>query len=502
MEGHGASAYAGPMSTGASFDLVVRGAQVADGLGGPLRLADVAVRGDRIAAVGAVEGRGGVEVDGTGKVLAPGFVDVHTHDDWAVLTSPEHACKVLQGCTSIVVGNCGTSIAPGGDEMISRGAGYSTVAEYLGALDNEPASVNTAALVGHGSVRTSVIGLRDNRPATDSELAAMRALVEQAMVDGAVGLSSGLIYEPGKYAPEAELVALAGVAAAAGALYTTHMRNEGVGLLDSIAETVRLAEQTGARVQISHHKASGRGAWGLVAQSLALIDAACAAGLDVMADQYPYTRGSTLLEQIVRAGELHGFGPEGDLTPAQVLIGAAPHHPEWEGRTLMDLAAEWGCEGREAADRVVAEEGRGCIVVLDTMTEADVETVMAHPSTLIGSDGIPLGGKPHPRLHHTFPRVLGHYTRDRGVLSLETAIARMTGLSARRFGLLDRGEVRAGAFADLVLLDPDTVADTGTFTDPTSVPAGIERVWVNGVCVAADGQHTGERPGRALRFSR
>jgi N-acyl-D-amino-acid deacylase len=215
MEGHGASAYAGPMSTGASFDLVVRGAQVADGLGGPLRLADVAVRGDRIAAVGAVEGRGGVEVDGTGKVLAPGFVDVHTHDDWAVLTSPEHACKVLQGCTSIVVGNCGTSIAPGGDEMISRGAGYSTVAEYLGALDNEPASVNTAALVGHGSVRTSVIGLRDNRPATDSELAAMRALVEQAMVDGAVGLSSGLIYEPGKYAPEAELVALAGVAAAA-----------------------------------------------------------------------------------------------------------------------------------------------------------------------------------------------------------------------------------------------------------------------------------------------
>ena len=206
------------MTTGASFDLVVRGAQVADGSGGPLRRADVAVRGDRIVAVGAVAGRGGVEIDGTGKVLAPGFVDVHTHDDWAVLSAPEHACKVLQGCTTVVVGNCGTSIAPGGDEMIGRGAGFATVAAYLAALDRDPASVNTAALVGHGSVRTAVIGLRDDRPATDAELAAMCAHVEQAMADGALGLSTGLIYEPGKYAPEDELVVLAGVAAAAGGL--------------------------------------------------------------------------------------------------------------------------------------------------------------------------------------------------------------------------------------------------------------------------------------------
>ncbi len=487
------------MSTGAAFDLVIRGAQVADGLGAPLALADVAVRGDRIVAVGAVDGRGGVEVDGTGRVLAPGFVDVHTHDDWAVLSDPRHACKVLQGCTSIVVGNCGTSIAPGTDGMISSGGAFATIADYLAALDREPASVNTAALLGHGSVRSAVIGLRDDRPATTAELAAMTTLVEQGMADGAVGFSTGLIYEPGKYAPESELILLAGVAAAAGGLYTTHMRNEGVGLLHSIAETVRLAEQTGARVQISHHKASGRGAWGLVGQSLALIDAAAARGVDVMADQYPYTRGSTLLEQVVRAGELHGFGPEGDLTPAQVLIGAAPHHPEWEGRTLDDLGHEWGCDGVRAAELVVEAEGRGCIVVLDTMTEADVETVMAHHSTLIGSDGIPLGGKPHPRLHHTFPRVLGHYSRERGVLPLETAIARMTGLSARRFGLTDRGEVTAGAFADLVLFDPATITDTGTFTDPTTVPAGIDRVWVNGVCVAADGEHTGARPGKALR---
>ena len=488
------------MSAGGEFDLVVRDALVADGMGGPLVPADVAVRGDRIVGVGVIDGRGGVEVDGAGCVLAPGFVDVHTHDDWAVLSAPEHACKVLQGCTTVVVGNCGTSIAPGGDEMIGRGAGFATVAAYLAALDRDPASVNTAALVGHGSVRTAVIGLRDDRPATDAELAAMCAHVEQAMADGALGLSTGLIYEPGKYAPEDELVVLAGVAAAAGGIYTTHMRNEGVGLLESVAETVRVAERTGARVQISHHKASGRGAWGLVHQSLALIDAAVASGLDVMADQYPYTRGSTLLEQIVRAGELHGFGPEGDLSPAQVLIGAAPHHPEWEGRTLTDLAAEWGCDGREAADRVVEAEGRGCIVVLDTMTEDDVETVMAHRSTLVGSDGIPLGGKPHPRLHHTFPRVLGHYVRDRGVFDLPTAIAHMSGLSAQRFGLADRGVVRAGAFADMVLFDPATIADTGTFSEPTTVPAGIARVWVNGVCVAADGEHTGARPGAALRL--
>ena len=487
------------MAAGAEYDLVIRGAEVAGGLGRPLLAADVAVVGDRIAAVGDVPGRGGVEVDGTGKVLAPGFIDVHTHDDWAVLSEPDHACKVLQGCTTIVVGNCGTSVAPGGDRMVAGGGGFATIGGYLDHLAANPASVNTAALVGHGSIRTAVIGLRDHRPATPAELAAMRGHVEQAMADGAVGLSTGLIYEPGKYAPEAELQDMAEVAAAAGGIYATHMRNEGRGLLDSVAETLRVAQRTGGKVQISHHKASGRGAWGLVTQSLAMIDAAIEAGVDVMADQYPYTRGSTLLEQVVRNGGLDGTSEEEDLTPGQVLIGAAPHHPEWEGLTLAELGAQWGCTGREAADRVLEGEGRACMVILDTMTEADVETVMAHPSTIIGSDGIPLGGKPHPRLHHTFPRVLGHYVRERHVLDLPDAIARMTGRSALRFGLVDRGVIREGAFADLVLFDPTAVADTGTFADPTTVPAGIEKVWVNGVCVAADGAHTGARPGRPLR---
>lgn len=484
-----------------SPDLVIRGATVLDGTGAQPAVADVAVKDARIVGVGEVDGRGGVEVDGRGLCLSPGFVDVHTHDDGAVLWEPTIPAKVLQGVTSVVVGNCGWSPAPSRPVEGGLVPGFATHAAYLAHLDAEPASVNVSSLTGHNTIRTAVIGFSDTRAPTGGEVAEMEAAVDEGMQAGAVGFSTGLAYEPGRFAETAEVIALARRAAAAGGLYTTHMRDEAGGLLDSVAEAIRVGEEAGLPVQISHHKAAGRENWGRVRDSIAMIEAARERGLDVMADQYPYTRGSTILQQVVAAGGLEGPSPFGHVMPEALLLASAPKHPEWEGRTLAEIAAAEGVDARTMADRIVASESVGALVVLDMMDEDDVCLVMAHPTTMIGSDGVPGGSRPHPRLHHTFPRVLARYVREKGVLDLPTAIHRMTGMPAARFGLADRGVLRTGAFADMVLFDAATIADTGTYDNPMTVPDGIDGVWVNGRRVAADGVHSGDRPGRTLRRS-
>ena len=287
--------------------------------------------------------------------------------------------------------------------------------------------------------------------------------------------------------------------ARAGGVYATHMRNESEGLVDSIDESIAVSEATGVPLQISHLKASGRANWGAVVEALARIDEARAGGVDVMADQYPYTRGSTLLEQIVNAGALDGPSAFAHVEPRHLLIAAAPGHPEWEGRDIEEIAVAEGVSGREMADRIVEAEGRRCFVVIDSMDETDVRTVMAHPAVMTGSDGVPGGSRPHPRLHHTYPRVLGRYSREEGLLELADAVHRMTGMPAARFGFADRGVIRAGAYADLVLFDTEKIIYTGTYTDPTTVPQGIVGVWVNGEQVVRDGAVTGARPGRVVR---
>jgi N-acyl-D-amino-acid deacylase len=316
-----------------------------------------------------------------------------------------------------------------------------------------------------------------------------------------VGLSTGLIYEPGRYARTEELIALVRELGPGGGLYATHMRNEADALLPAVAEAIRIGEEAGAPVQISHHKASGRANWGKVRESLRLIGEARGRGVDVTADQYPYTAGSTSLAAVVQNGAFRADSPGGigRMSATDVLIASAPVHPEWEGLRLSDLAGRWGLADEEAARRVIAEEGEGCFVVIFTMDEADVRTVLAHPTTMIGSDGVPAGSKPHPRLYGCFPRVLGRYVREERVIDLPAAIHRMTGMPAAKFRLADRGLVRAGAFADLVVFDPATIAETGTYEDPRRFPAGIRAVYVNGTPVARDGRHTGARPGRAVR---
>jgi N-acyl-D-amino-acid deacylase len=488
------------------YDLVIRNGSVFDGTGAEPIAADIGVAGDRIRAIRSIPERGAIEIDATGLAVTPGFIDVHSHDDWAVLVDPEFRCKTLQGVTTDVVGNCGSGAAPfglnqiGGEELatIAPWEGYRG---YLARVDETGPSLNIAALAGHGTARLAVMG-RQKRPSSQDELLTMQRTIEEAMTAGCVGMSTGLIYEPGRYSESDEIVALARIVAAAGGIYTSHMRNEADGLLDAVRETIHIGEAAGMPVEISHHKASGRDNWGRVRESLALIDEARARGLRVTADQYPYIAGSTGLFAVVQNGALGGAAPGGlgRVEPDAILVAACPSRPEWEGRRLDQLALEFDLPGLEAARKIIAEESR-TIVVIETMNEDDVRTVMRHPSTMIGSDGVPAGSKPHPRLWGTFPRVLGRYTRELGVLTLPDAVHRMTGLPAATFGLIDRGVLREGAFADIVVFDPATIADVGTYDDPARPPIGTAAVVVNGIVVARNGEHTGARPGRALRLN-
>jgi N-acyl-D-aspartate/D-glutamate deacylase len=491
------------------WDIVVRGARIFDGTGAASFAGSLAVRGDRIAAIGEVEGAAALEIDARGFALAPGFIDVHSHDDFAVLITPTMDFKLMQGVTTEVVGNCGIGAAPYpalrehfgtffGDAAMRGWDGYRG---YFEMVERAPPSLNVAMLVGHNTVRAAVMGMARRAP-TQEEQRAMREVVREGLEAGAVGLSTGLIYEPGRHCATEEVIELARDVAAAGGLYATHMRNEASGLLDAVREAIRFGRESGVRVQISHHKAAGKRNWGRVRESIKLIEEARAEGLDVTADQYPYTSGSTMLAAVLQNDALNPQGDRGGIArvePERVLIASAPFHPEYEGKTIAELAVQLGLSPEDAARKVDIDEQHRAIAILDLMDEDDVRTVMHHPTTMIGSDGIPLGGKPHPRLYGTFARVLGHYARELGLLTMEDAVYRMTGMPAQKFGLADRGVLRAGAFADLVIFDPATVIDTGTYNDPKRYPAGIPHVFVNGVAVVANGRHTNARPGRALR---
>jgi N-acyl-D-amino-acid deacylase len=492
--------------------LLIRGARIIDGTGAPSYLGDLAVRGDRISSL-APAGSGPREADrvieANGLALSPGFIDVHSHDDSAVVLDPDMAFKVTQGVTTEIVGNCGFGPAP---HRLAAGFASNLYpgrtlppweghAGYLARIDAEPPSLNVGALVGHGSVRAAAMGPKAKRPPTEDELEAMRDLIREGVDAGAVGLSSGLIYEPGLHADTAELVTLSRVLASAGALYATHMRDESLRLLDSVSEAIRIGEEAGVAVQISHLKASGKLAFGLVRDALELIEAARGRGVDVTSDLYPYTAASTLLAAVV--GGLTGEADEGRLmAPKDVVLASCPHAPELEGKSFAELEQERGVPAADVARELLSVGGGKVWVVMHLMADEDVDTVMRHPTTMIGSDGIPTAaGKPHPRLYGTFPRVLGRYSRERGLLGLEEAVHRMTGFPTAKFGLGRRGILREGWQADLVLFDPATIGDAATYADPHRISRGITEVFVNGTTVVRDGRHTGARPGRAVRRS-
>ncbi len=473
------------------YDVLFTGGTVIDGTGAPRERADVAVTGDRIAAVGDLAGaQAGRTVDATGRIVSPGFIDAHTHDDNLLLVDPDVTPKTSQGVTTVIAGNCGVSLAPltpgrptpppldllGGPADFR----YPRFADYVAALDEAPPAANAGLLVGHSALRLDTMDDVD-RPATAGEIDAMRERLAEGMEAGALGFSTGLIYGPNKAATTDEVAAVAEVAGAAGGLYVTHMRDEGADIERAMEEAFEIGRRARAGVVISHHKCAGRGNFGRSGETLALIEKtrrSQSVGLDV----YPYTAGSTVLM------------PEMVGKAERVIVTWSEPHPEHAGRDLPDVAAEMGLYPIAAAERLQPAGG-----IYFMMDEADVRRIMAYEHSMIGSDGLPHDQHPHPRLWGTFPRVLGHYSRELGLLTLEDAVRRMTGLTAAQFGLTDRGEVRAGAYADLVMFDAETIADEATFEAPTRPAAGIDIVMVNGAIVREGGRVTGKRPGRALR---
>jgi N-acyl-D-aspartate/D-glutamate deacylase len=534
-----------------AFDLLLRGGTLIDGTGSPGRPADVGVQGDRIVAVGDLSEVDPLGVEtvlrAEGRVVSPGFVDPHGHSDGSLFVDGALASHLHQGYTTQLSGNCGDTLAPLtelGREMVELSlrpsgldARWRTFGEYLDRVAEQPLAPNVAFLVGHGTIRASAIGAGARAPSPD-ELAAMVAEVDAAMDAGAIGLSSGLIYAPGMHAAPAELETLVAATARRGGLYATHMRNEADGLIASLDESIAAvrAAGPGGRLQVSHLKCGSRAVWGRAAEAVARLEAARADGLDVAADQYPYTAGATTLATILPP-PLLGLGPDAcvaaladphvrDLVRSEIergisgwenfaadpgwaaiRISYAASRPEWSGQSLTELADGLHADPSELAFDVLVADRLDVSIVIECMSEPDVETIMAVPWIAVCTDaegrrpGHPIldAGRPHPRTYGSTARVLGTYVRERHLLSLEGAVAKLTSIPAARLGLRDRGVVREGAFADLVVFDPATVADRATYPDPARFPAGIEHVIVNGRPAILDGAETGERPGRLLR---
>jgi N-acyl-D-amino-acid deacylase len=473
-------------------DTILRDATIIDGSGAHRRQGDVAIKGDRIAGVGDLGAWSAErEIVATGKAVAPGFIDAHTHDDRAVLCGPEcMLCKMSQGVTTVVVGNCGISLSPVpmksrpippldllGDESWWI---FSSFGEYADRLAKDPSPVNTVALIGHMSLRVEAMQGDTRRAATDREAEHMRKRLAEALAEGASGFSTGLYYPPNNPAPTEEVIAVAEALRAAGGLYVTHMRDESRDVLLSIEETLRIGRAVDVPVIISHHKCAQPENFGRSTETLPLIESAARAQ-KVDFDVYPYVAGSTVLM------------PDKIREDVPTRITWSVPHPEMQGRWLKDIAAEWGVDIRQAANRLLPAGG-----VFFQMDEADVRRIMAHERSMIGSDGLPHDAFPHPRLWGTFPRVLGHYARDLKLFSLESAVRKMTGHTAEVFGLKDRGIVREGAYADLVLFDPATVRDTADFDAPTRPADGILETWVNGASAYVWGK--GATPARAGRL--
>lgn len=481
-------------------DTVIRNATIIDGTGAQRFIGDVTIEDGHITEVGSSTSASVVEVDATGLVLSPGFVDVHTHDDGALLQHPGMEFKTSQGCTSVVVGNCGFSAIPAvaGESTLDLSgveANWTDLDGYRENVERLGPAVNAMMLVGHNSIRSLEMG-SERRAPEDHELNRMREHVALAMEQGACGFSTGLIYRPGRWSKTDEVLELAKVVAPFDGIYATHMRNENDHLLEAVDEALGIGSKAGVAVQISHHKAAGKRNWGKVKESLAKVDAAVAEGARVTLDVYPYTAGSGPMIQYF---DIENPNPE--LAQA-IQLASCPAFREYEGRMLTDVAAELRITAPEAVRHILtAPEGKHTICIQHTMDEGDILSNLRHDRVMIGSDGIPdLSGRPHPRLYGTFPRVLGRYVREQGILDLETAIRRMTSLSCDVHGLADRGRITEGNWADLVLFDPDLVADVASYEDPKRESRGIRNVWVNGQMVFAEGTHTHAGSGKVLRY--
>lgn len=523
------------------FDMIIKKGRIVDGTGNPWFRADLGIKDGKISKIGDLTGEDGERViDASGLVVSPGFIDIHTHSDTILLTNPSGDAHIRQGVTMNLIGNCGSGPAPVSDavrlryeESLMRSnieMDWSTLGEFLEKVEKSGVSINVAALVGNATVRMAVMGMERRAP-TAKELEEMKKLVAEAMEDGAFGLSTGLFYAPSGYADTEEVVELAKVAARYGGIYATHIRGEGDPLLDAVREAITIGERAGIPVEIAHHKAMGKKNWGKVKETLRMMDEAWKRGVEVNCDVYAWRAGATGLaatlphwvheggtpkligrlkdpetRQRIKKDMAEGL-PEWESVVHEigwenVMISSCPRHREYEGRMVADLAAGKGVDPYDFVfDLLIEGEGQTGMIIFG-MTEDDVVTVLKSPFSMIGSDSsaiAPGEGKPHPRTYGNFVKVLGEYVRDRGVLTIEQAVRKMTSLPAQKLGLLDRGLLREGAWADVVVFDPETVASRATYMDPQQFPVGVNLVIVNGVVTVEDGQHTEARAGKVLR---
>jgi len=497
----------------AAYDLIVRHGRLVDGTGNPAFFADIGVTKGRIAAIGRISGKAKREVDATGMIVTPGFIDVHTHaDDIAEMPQAENFARM--GVTTIVVGNCGTSAAD--------------IGKLFRDIEARKVSVNVASLIGHGEVRAKAMGGSFDRAPTPEELATMKSLVAQAMQDGAVGMSTGLIYLPGTFAKTDEIVELAKVVSDYDGIYTTHMRDEGRNIFASLDEVFRIAREANIRAEISHIKLSGNASWGQAGKVLAAIEQARAEGLDITQDEYVYTASSTGISQLVPDSAREGGKFQeriADPHQKSAIVAQMKSNLAANGRTnyeyavIADYQTDPGLNGLTIPEASKAKRGsdslddqielileivahHGAQGVFHGISEDDLQQFLRDPNTMIGSDsGVREFGKgvPHPRGYGNSARVLARYVRELKVLRLEDAIRRMTTLPAETFRLRDRGELCPGNWADLVIFDPAKIQDNATYQAPHHYATGIQFVFVNGVEVVKDGEYTGARPGMALR---
>lgn len=525
---------------------LIKNARIIDGSGSPWFRGSALIDGDTIAAVGNLPHvQADTTIDAAGQVLAPGFIDIHTHSDLPLLVDYRGMSHVAQGVTTNVIGNCGNSAAPlSANNMVNSRAAlkamypdfdlaWASLGDYLELLEERGVSLNVIPLVGQGTVRGAVMGFADREP-TAHEMAEMCRLVEEAMGQGAFGLSSGLIYVPGVYAATDEVTQLAAVAARYGGIYASHIRGENDTLVEAVAEAIAIGQQTGIPVQIAHFKAMGRHMWGASVRTLRMVEEARERGVQVTCDQYPYNASATGLAAYLPTWAHVGGKDEllrrlrdpeqRKIMTREILSGTEGwvschkgvgwentlitrcNDCELEGQSVSQIASLRGVSDFDAAYDLLLENDGQVHVVYFTIGDEDLERIMAHPAVMIGSDSSavaidgPTGrGKPHPRALGTFARVLGHYVRGKCTITLESAVHKMTAFPAQTLGLFDRGLIRPGMKADLVVFDPDTVTDNATYTNPWQYASGVSRVYVNGVLTYVDGSHTNAKAGRVLR---
>jgi dihydroorotase/N-acyl-D-amino-acid deacylase len=504
------------VAQGALFDLIIANGRIVDGAGGPWYYGDVAIKGDTIAAIGKFDPKTAARtLDAKGMVVAPGFIDIHTHARRGIFTDPSAQNYIRQGVTTLMEGNDGSSPP--------------SIAKFLADVASAHPAPNFGTFAGQGTIRSQVMQLA-NRPATPEEIEKMRVLMRQAMLDGAFGMSTGLFYVPGNFTPPDEVIEIAKVAGAMGGMHISHMRSEAAQILDSVKETIRIGEEGHMPTQVTHHKIIGSANWGLSKQTLELVEEARARGVDVSIDAYPYTASSTgtaalipqwaqegghaaLVERLkapaqrarIKATVVDNIkNDRGAGDPANVVMASCGFDKTLAGKSLADITKDRGHEVNieNAAETLLEIQiAGGCSAVYHAISEEDVERILKYPFTMIGSDGeIPQFGvgAPHPRSYGTFARVLGRYVRERHTLTLEDAVHRMSGLPATRLKLYDRGLLRPGMKADVVVFDAATVADKAEYVRPHQYAVGFKDIVINGKVVIAGGELTAERPGRVL----